>query len=422
MTRRVIPWTFAALVLLVTATGAGAQVVTGGGSTGGVGSGPLTGSLSATPPTSALFDFSWLKLSPGVTIHSLGHDSNVFNERDTPEEDNGVQGTLDLSMFGATRWAQIAAYVGSDLTYFQAHRDERSRGYQYRARIDTILSRFRPYVGAGITKHRERPNGEIDTRTDREEQEVSGGVAFELGPYQQIYAGATKYNVAYLDAFEDGVVLATSLNHGSTGYTLGVKTDLTPITAVVVSGAYQKDRFEGAPLRNSASMMADASLRMGAEAAVSGVATVGYRLLNPKDPLVKRHSGATASLSLTYPFLEIGRLSWSLNRNLEYSFDEAEAYYEETSVQLSYTQRLIRNMDAQVRGAHSRFNYNGRVDEPQSVKHIDRLDTLGGSVGYRLRNQTRIAVNYEYSRRRSPAFADRNYVREQIYLSWLYGF
>ena len=37
------------------------------------------------------------------------------------------------------------------------------------------------------------------------------------------------------------------------------------------------------------------------------------------------------------------------------------------------------------------------------VPHQDLLDTTGASVGYNLRNRMRMALNYEFQRRRSPA-------------------
>jgi hypothetical protein len=124
--------------------------------------------------------------------------------------------------------------------------------------------------------------------------------------------------------------------------------------------------------------------------------------------------------ALAYPFLEIGRFNLFLSRSVEYSFDTAEAYYVERTASLSYTHLLFgSNVDAQVRGSYSLFDYDARDSQPA---HTDTLDLLGASVGYNLRNRTRIALNYENARRRSPAYSDRNYERRRVYLSWLVAF
>ena len=70
-------------------------------------------------------------------------------------------------------------------------------------------------------------------------------------------------------------------------------------------------------------------------------------------------------------------------------------------------------------GARAAFDYEAR---PTLPAHTDTLDTAAGSVGYNLRNKTRIALNYEYARRRSPVFAERNYDRRRVFLSWQFAF
>ena len=104
---------------------------------------------------------------------------------------------------------------------------------------------------------------------------------------------------------------------------------------------------------------------------------------------------------------------------MEYSFDAVEAYYVENSVALSYTHRLFGEVDLQGKVTRSLFDYSARPTQPS---HTDTLDTAGGSLGYNLRNRTRIGLNYEYARRRSPAFASRNYQRRRVFISWLFAF
>lgn len=384
-----------------------------------MGGGPLTSSLSLTEPTSGVLQWGILKVAPGLVISELGHDPNVFDEKDDPKEDWVFRGTPDLSLYTGVRFARLSAYVGSELAYYNKYKDERSVGREYRARLDIPMSRLQPFIAGGETRRRTRPNGEIDVRAERIEREASGGVSYSLGPRSAVYVATVLYESAYRNAVEEGIELATALNQRSTTYSTGVRTDLTPLAALTLSAALQEDRFEGLPIRNSDNHIGTASLRIGAEAVLSGTISVSYRDFRPVDPAVKRNQGLAVEAAVSYPFLEIGRIGLMVNRGLEYSFDPAEAYYEETTVNLSYTHRLFNEVDLQARGSKSLFDYGFHEGNPARQ---DRLDTVGASLGYNLRNRTRVALNYEMARRRSPAFAERNYDRERFYLSWTYAF
>jgi len=398
-----------ALVSFVPA-GAGAQ---------NVGTGPLTATLADTEPVSGVLDWGLIKLAPGLVIDELGVDSNVFDERDNPKRDWVFRGTPDLSMFSAVRFAKLSAYAGSEMAYYHKYKDERSIGYEYRARLDLLISRMQPFVGVGETRSRERPNGEIDTRADRKEQELSGGFAFALGPHQLLYGAASRYRSHFFNAVEEGIELSTALNHDRTRYSLGLKTDLTPLASLTLFAGLEEDEFESLEIRNTENRMVTASLRIGAEAVVSGTVAVSYLETRPVDPLIEAFSGVTVQAGIAYPFLEIGRLSGSYNRGVQYSFDAAEAYYIENTGLLAYTHRLFGEIDAQVRASKSWFDYGFREGSPARQ---DTLESAGASLGYNLRNRTRVSLNYELSRRRSPAFEERNYDRRRVFLSWMYAF
>ncbi len=384
----------------------------------GVGSGPLTGSLADTAPTAGVLDFGSIKVAPGFVVQQLGHDSNVFDEHENQKEDWVFHGAPDVSVFSGLRWFKLSAYASSELVYYKTYTSERSIGHQYRARLDTNLSRVHPFVGGGRSRTRTRPNGEIDVRADQQLEEVSGGVAFDLGPFSQLYGSVVRYSNGFENGIEDGVDLPTTLNRQSYSYSGGVKTEITPITSLTLSGTLTRDEFESAVHRNSEVRTAMASLRIGPEAQISGAVSLGYRDYVPEDPLVRPYRGLSAQAVLTYAFLEYGRFTGTFNRGQEYSFDDREAYYLETSYGLSYTHRLFAEIDAQVRGGRSVFNYGFREGSPDRDEH---LDSGAVSLGYNLRNRTRIALNYELARRRSPLVVERNYDRTRVYVSWLYA-
>lgn len=384
-----------------------------------VGTGPLTQTLVDTEPTSGVFSWGHVKFAPGLVVSEAGHDSNVFDDNVNPKDDWVIRLTPDVSMFSAVRFAKLSFYVGSQLGYYHTYTDENFAGYEYRGRIDLLASRFQPFIGGGETRARTRPNGEIDTRADQKQQELSGGVSFALGPHQKVYLGVAKSRNEFFNAVEDGVDLSEALNHDTTNYSGGVQTAITPLATLTLSGSFIEDRFESVPLRDADSRSVEASVLIGAEAVLSGTISVAYVDLKPVDPLVEPYNGVTVQAGITYPFMEIGRLSFSVNRGFQYSFDQAEGYYEELSLNLSYTHRLFGEVDAQVRGSKSWFDYGFREG---TEARTDTLEAVAGSLGYNLRNRTRIAVNYELANRRSPAYPDRNYDRTRIYLSWAYAF
>jgi hypothetical protein len=386
-----------------------------------VGTGPLTSTLTDTEPTVGVLSLGPVKAAPGITVRELGWDDNVFDEPsiEGPKEDYVVSAQPDLSMFTQLRFVRLSAYGGAELTYYQKYESERSVGYSGRARVDVLLSRVRPFFGAGRTKTRTRPNGEIDTRANRLEEELSSGLAFDLSAHSLVYAAAYKSSSSFEAAFEDGVDLSGALSRDSYNYQGGLKTDLTPLLSVQLFGSYQEDKFRSEPLRNAINTAGAATFRFSPEAVVTGVITISYRDTKFVDPELKPFRGVTGNGAITYAFLEVGRITAAVQRGVEYSFDAAEAYYLENTASLTYTHRLFGAVDAQGKVARSLFDYSARETEPP---HEDTLDSAGGSLGYNLRNRTRIALNYEYSRRRSPAFSDRNYQRRRVYLSWLFAF
>lgn len=386
-----------------------------------VGSGPLTTTLVDTEPTVGIFTIGNVRFAPGITVREIGWDSNVFDEphEDGPKEDFVVAMQPDVSAFTRLRFVRVSAYAGTELTHYNTYESERSVGHTARARVDLLFSRVRPFFGVGEIETRLRPNGEIDTRADRQETELSGGLAFDLSPYSLVYASAYEWKNVYENAFEDGIDIGRTLTKDSYNYQAGMKTDITPLLSMQVFAGYQEDFFPNDPIRDSTSWQGNAVFRFAPDAVVNGFVNLQYRDLNPVDPEVEPYRGFLASASIGYSLLEVGRLHVAVARGLEYSFDSAEAYYLEQSATLAYTHRLFGEVDAQVRGTVASFDYDARRTLPP---HTDTLSSYGGSVGYNLRNRTRIALNYEHSRRQSPALPGRNYERRRAYLSWQYAF
>lgn len=407
---RLLPGACALLILLAAPRVSVAQ---------GFGAGPLTAALPSTEPTTGVLSLGRVRFAPGFAIEELGQDSNVFDERDNPKSDFVFRARPDVSAFTRVRFAQVSALVGSELAYYKKYSSERTAGLEYRGRLDILAGRLRPFVGGGRTRGRTRPNGEIDVRADRKLEEVSAGLGYEFGPHSRVFVSAVNYGISYFDAREEGVELATALNQNNQMYSLGVQTALTPFATLTVTGARQEDRFRHSHERDANRRIGRAAVQIAAEAVLSGFASIGYEDIAPTDPLVEPFRGVTGSAGLSYSLLEMGRFVLTFQRGMEYSFDVLEAYYKENSTELSYTHRLFGEVDVQLKGSLSLFDYGFR----QGVApRRDTLKAVSGSLGYNLRNRTRIALNYEWARRESPAFEERNYDRRRIFGSWMFPF
>lgn len=391
------------------------------GAQSSVGAGPLTGTLTDTEPTSGVISLGRLKVAPGLTVSEIGWDDNVFDEseEEVPEEDYVAALTPDLSGYMRLRWVRFSGYGGSTLTYYKKFNSESSVGYAWRGRADFLFSRVRPFLAAGNTQTRTRPNGEVDIRPNRFEEEYSGGLAFDLGAHSLFYASGIYSANQFKDAVQDGIDLAATLGRESYNGQFGMKTDITPLLSMQVFGSYQEDKFKQLPIRNSIAKSGNVIFRISQEAVVTGIVTAAYRDIHFADPGLKTYRGFLGNLALAYPFAEIGRFTLIAQRGMEYSLDNTEGYYVETSGSLTYTHRLFGQVDAAAKVSRSLFDYSARPTEPA---HVDTYDSVGGSLGYNLRNRTRVAVNYEYSRRRSPAFSSRNYQRRRVFLSWIFAF
>ena len=384
-----------------------------------VGSGPLTSALTDVEPTTGVISIGRVRVAPGVVVREIGWDSNVFDEAENPKEDFIVAVAPDAAFFTRLRFVQVSAYGGADFNYFRTYDQENSIGHSVRARGDVLLSRFRPFVAGGRTRSRTRPNGEVDVRADRVEEELSGGLAFDISSYGQVYASAYQFRTTFRDAFEEGVNLAVTLNRNTNQYSAGLRTDLTPLLALVASVSFRDELFRADPSRNARTWFATADFRFDPEAVITGQIVLSFEEFNPANPGIEPFRGLVGNATILYSFLELGRISVSAVRRNEFSFNAADAYFIENGITLSYTHRLFGEVDAQVKGSKSFFDYGFTQTSPARQ---ETLDLAGASVGYNLRNRTRISVNYEFAKRRSPQLFERNYDRRRAFVAWTFAY
>jgi hypothetical protein len=383
-----------------------------------VGAGPLTMVLPDTEPAASVLSWGPVRLAPGLQIREVGYDTNVFFEAEDPKEDWMASAMPDLLAYTRLRLFRISAYAGVDFTYYGTYASERSVSDQYRGRVDVLLSKIRPFVGGGYVTERTKPNGEINVRADRLETELSGGVAFDWSPTSRVYGAAGRVATEYRPTEQyEGVALDQSLNRDAYAYSAGFQTALTPLTSLTLKGSLSQDRFRESPERDADTAEVSGEFVFSPQAVLRGTARVGFKDFRANDPAVDPYTGVVLGAGLIVPIMDTARFDFGVLRDTQYSFDEAEAYYVENTFDVTYTHLIFGSVDVQGRGAWSRFDYGNR--EGQAARR-DSLTTWLVGVGYNLQNRTRMSVQFEDARRRSPELAERNYSRRRLFFSWSY--
>lgn len=371
-------------------------------------------------PTTFAFRAGPVLFTPGLRIPELGVDDNVFQDAANPKRDYVVALSPDINVFTRTRFARINLSSAAAFRYYTTYASERSVGREMRARVDFLLSRLKPYAGAARLNNFERPNHEIDLRAERLTADRTAGLYFEWSPQTHFFVDATRSEVQYRrgEVFR-GVALDEALNQATDSFSGGMVTGLTPLTTVAVRAGYGETRFRFAPARNSFSRTAGLRVMFAPEAALRGDLDLGYKDFRTHEPRVQPYRGLVAALRVTVPVRDWGSLAVNGSRDVQYSYDEGQAYFVASDITTTYTQRIFRGFDVQLVAGRAWLEY-GRREGLESM--ADRVETYSGGVGYNLRDQSRLGVNYEYQRRVSTSEAGRAYLRRRLFTSWTYSF
>ena len=358
---------------------------------------------------------------PALIIRDVGLDSNVFNESGTPQEDFSATAGAKVDV-GVRLNRVVASYKSTyEYVYFENFAAERGSNRGSEGRVDFLLGRIRPHVFGSILDSHERPNTEIDARARRRESGYGEGVGALLFPRTSVTAEYRRTAARYADdEFFRGVPLADALNVATETVAGGVELELTPLTAIGFNVEQNRDRFQRTPGRDADTRRYGATVTFQPGALISGRVQVGYRAFQPRGEQIPPMEGVAAAVALAYSFRDQSRVALTLDHDLRYSFAELTPYYLSTAGRLTVTQRIYGPLDIQAIGGADRLAYEPRTDAPDAGRR-DTLRTVGGGVGYRFGERSRLGLNVEQTERSSPA-AERRYTRRRILASLTYGF
>jgi hypothetical protein len=287
--------------------------------------------------------------------------------------------------------------------------------------VDFLLGRLRPYVTGSLVDSHERPNAEIDARAHRRETAYGTGAGLLLFTHTTLNGSYHHATSTYADdEFYSGVMLADTLNSESETMEGSLEFELTPLTSLALNVTRIADHFLRSPDRDADTLRYGVVLTFEPAALISGRAQISYRQFDPKSGQIPDKSGLAAAIALSSSFRDRTRVVLNLDHDIHYSFADLTPYYLSTAARLTVTQRFAGPFDVQVVGGAERLEYEPRADAP-NAERTDRLQTVGGGLGYNLGENSRLAVNLEHTQRLSP-IDTRRYMRRRVYGSLTYGF
>ena len=372
-------------------------------------------------PAEARLHMGPVSVRPTLIIRDVGVDSNVFNASGTAEEDFSFTAGAKVDV-GMRLNRVLASYSsGYEYMYFQKFESERGSNRSSNARVDFLLGRLRPYVVGSLVDSHERPNAEIDTRAHRREVGYGAGAALRLLTHTSLTGSYRRSESTYADdEYFRGVVLADTLNTESDKIEGALEFELTPLTSLALNVGRTEDHFPRSPDRDAETRRYGVTLTFEPAALISGRAQIAYRQFRPHSGEIPEKNGLAAAVALSSAFRDRTRVVVNLDHDIRYSFADLTPYYLSTAARITVTQRLAGPIDLQFVGGGERLAYESRVGT-FDLAPTDKLRTLGGGVGYRLGENSRLGVNIEHIER-SSRVESRRYTRRRIYGSLTYGF
>lgn len=374
------------------------------------------------PSTPARVEIGPLSLRPSIILRDVGFDSNVFN---TPEGgDSDFTATLGAKADVGIRSSRLQATYTTfyEYVYFQTFRSERGTNRGTDGRVDLLLGRLKPYLTAGLSQSHDRPNAEIDVRPLRVQSSVGFGASVAAFSRTSLAVGYRHGAVDYADdEMFRGVRLADELNGRNEALLVGADVELSPLTTISLHGERSEERFDFSPERDADSYRYGVTATLHPLALISGRASVGVRAFRPSSARIRDFTGLTAAIAVAYAHRDETRVALTIDRDLRFSFAEETPYYISTGGRVTLTHRLFGNLDGQALAGAERIAYEPRLDAPDVHGDRDLVTTVGGGIGYRLNDGSRLGFNIDRAVRTSPA-PGRGYARLRTYGTLTYGF
>jgi len=380
--------------------------------------------VPGAPPENVKMHLGPVFLDPTLSLTNAGVDDNVFNQSSaaSPKSDATFTVTPQTTFWLRFGPSWLSGGVSEDLVYFKESVGERSANNRYFLKWNIPINRitFRPNVEYKNT--RERPGYEIDTRALHTELSYGGQVEVKWFAKSAVVLKADRYQVLFDPAAQyEHTNLQDLLDRVTSGETVSVEYQLTPLTTIAANYSIGQDRFKYNELRNSKSSTIGASVKFDQAAILKGTASIGYYDYTPDDPATPGYKGMTAAANLSYVLLGSTKLKIDVNRGVQYSYDINQPYYVQTGAALTIAQQLFGPIDVTALGGYQQLAYQDRAGAVSVVSdRTDHVKSIGVGMGYHLSRDTRVGFTIEQDRRDS-ILASHEYVGLRYGFSVTYG-
>jgi len=373
------------------------------------------GAQGGAPPTDAWDSARWrfgpLAVTPQVELKNLGWDTNVFNESEDPKSDFTTTVSVPIDWWlrmGRARLHGVDTFEG---VYFAKYTNQGGFNQKHELTFLLPLNRLRPYVGGSYLSTNDRPGYEINARIRHTENAANAGVVVRVTAKVDLDVSGRQTTYRYEDDPDAGTLYAETLDRRTENYGAQLRYKVTSLTTLTLLGDNVIERYTQAVDRNNDGYRILPGVEFDPLALIKGKAQVGYRKLNTLTPGMPDFSGLVANLELSYVLLGSTRFTVGASRDIHFSYSVTEPFYIQPGFTLSVTQQVSGPWDVQARGSWYKLDYQqaetGDLD-PTAAQRVDKYQTYGGGVGYRVGKDIRVGLSLDYVRRES-AVPGQNY-------------
>jgi hypothetical protein len=253
---------------------------------------------------------------------------------------------------------------------------------------------LRPTVGYSHRNLYAPPTGyELGERSRRIEDDAVAALSWTIGSRTRLTGEGRVLRLNWDAAAEyQGSNLRESLNRTSKSASVGVGTELTPLTSVGVTIQAISDRFEFSPQRDADSLQVLGTVTMAPPALVSGAALVGYRHFESPQSGAQDFDGLVANVFLAYVRESRTQVMLTFDRGPWFSYSENQGYFLMTSTSARYLQAISQNWDVSVFGGFSVLDFTVAGLSDADGENRRRTD-LGGGFARRIGEFTRVGLD-----------------------------
>jgi hypothetical protein len=366
------------------------------------------GAQVASPPTDAWESGRWrfgpLAVTPKVELKNLGWDSNVFNETGDPKSDftATVSAPIDWWLrLGRARLHGVDTFEG---VYFAEYTNQGGFNQKHELTFLVPLNRIRPYVGGSYLSTNDRPGYEINERIRHTEAGGYTGAVVRLAAKVDLDISGRQTTYRYEEEADASIYYSETLDRRIENYGAQLRYKVTSLTTLTLLGDSVRERYTQAVDRDNDGFRVLPGVEFDPAALIKGKAQAGYRKLDTRAPGMPDFSGLVANLELSYVLLGRTRFTVGASRDIHFSYSVTEPFYVQPGFTLGVTQQVAGPWDVQARGAWYKLEYQ-QVDtgglEATTPDRVDRYETYGGGIGYRVGRDIRVGLNLDYVRRES---------------------